>query len=124
MDLSKEAVARWAERHPDSAQILTELCEDRDSYAESLALMRDERNQTYVERNDSRRELYLANKEIERVTKEVEGLIFYIGQLRHAYTQLASQSVQNQNQFAEGLISPIITQLETLYISVTQGTQK
>lgn len=35
-----------------------------------------------------------------------------LAQLRHAYAQLAAETVQDQKQFANGLISPQIKRLE------------
>lgn len=43
--------------------------------------------------------------------KELE---FVIAQLRHAYVQLAANTVKKQHYFAEGLIAPQIRKLESM----------
>jgi hypothetical protein len=44
-------------------------------------------------------------------------LSFPIAQLRHAYSQLAAGGVVDQRQLAEGLLAPVIRELEGLSLS-------
>jgi hypothetical protein len=48
-----------------------------------------------------------------RQRKPEHPLAFHTAQLRHAYTHLINGRVSNQEEFARGLIAPVIRALET-----------
>lgn len=45
-----------------------------------------------------------------------------LSKLRHAYMQLKSGSVKDQPQFAEGLIAPVIRELEEIQVARSNRT--